>query len=337
MEAATKGTTRLRQAFTAADILARINRRHLEVASADRQLPSWPESARGVPNSMLRSALFGAIKRGKRRYMEREPIACRRGVSIFYTGLRLDQPDLDVWAGVLHLARLERPGNRIEFSERKLLRLIGRGGPTGHNIGKSDREWLRKVLARLNGAVVDVVQEPYGYHGRLIDEVFPSNGGGRWAVVLDPQIRVLFNAETWTAIDWAVRRVLIGHPLAQWLHGFYSTDAAPLAYRVETLHRLCGSEAGANAKTDVERKKALHDWVGDSLQPALEAVQRACGPAGQSFLFDIRGDGLVNVIRTPSGSQQRHLRRRASSARNIDDTRGDRTRPQGGIEPDARG
>ena len=29
------------------------------------QLPLWPEPVRGVPNSVLRSALFGAIKRGK--------------------------------------------------------------------------------------------------------------------------------------------------------------------------------------------------------------------------------------------------------------------------------
>ena len=30
------------------------------------QLPIWPESTRGVPNGVLRSALFGAIKKGAR-------------------------------------------------------------------------------------------------------------------------------------------------------------------------------------------------------------------------------------------------------------------------------
>ncbi len=33
------------------------------------QLPLWPEAVRGVPNSVLRSALFGAIKRGRRAYL----------------------------------------------------------------------------------------------------------------------------------------------------------------------------------------------------------------------------------------------------------------------------
>ena len=34
------------------------------------QLPLWPEPVRAVPNSFLRSALFGAIARGKRRYID---------------------------------------------------------------------------------------------------------------------------------------------------------------------------------------------------------------------------------------------------------------------------
>ena len=33
-------------------------------------LPPWPSAVRGVPNSLLRSALFGAIKRGKRAYQQ---------------------------------------------------------------------------------------------------------------------------------------------------------------------------------------------------------------------------------------------------------------------------
>jgi hypothetical protein len=42
------------------------------------QLPIWPEAVRGVPNGVLRSALFGAIKKGPRRYLEREQIHCNR-------------------------------------------------------------------------------------------------------------------------------------------------------------------------------------------------------------------------------------------------------------------
>lgn len=37
------------------------------------QLPLWPEPARGVPNSVLRGALFAAIQGKDRPEVEREP------------------------------------------------------------------------------------------------------------------------------------------------------------------------------------------------------------------------------------------------------------------------
>src|SRR5690242_12013341 len=60
------------------------------------QLPLWPELCRGVPNDVLRSALFAVSARGDRRSMKREPIASLDGIEIRYTGARLDQSDLDV-------------------------------------------------------------------------------------------------------------------------------------------------------------------------------------------------------------------------------------------------
>lgn len=38
------------------------------------RLPLWPDVVRGVPNGVLRSALFGAIKKGARPYLERQEI-----------------------------------------------------------------------------------------------------------------------------------------------------------------------------------------------------------------------------------------------------------------------
>jgi len=313
MEAATTGTARPRQASASADLLASIRQRNIERAIADAQLPLWPEPTRGVPNGVLRSALFGAIKRGKRRYMEREAIASVKGVSIVYTGPRLDQSDLDVWEGALHLARLVKLGNRIEFTEKGFLRSIGRGGPSGGNIGKSDREWLRKVLARLTATAIEVTQGPYTYVGSLIDEYFRDSVSSRYVVILNPRMKALFNRDGWTQIDWRIRHALIGHPLAQWLHGFYSTHAAPLPYKAETLHHLCGSETGERAKTDAERHKALLGWKDDSLIPALDALEQVSNEAGQHFAWEIGGDGLVSVSRAPSVSQVKHLRANAAA------------------------
>jgi hypothetical protein len=69
------------------------------------QLPLWPEPVRAVPNGFLRSALFGAIAKGRRRYINGEDLAAVDGVTIRYKGERLDQGDLDVWESVLHAVR----------------------------------------------------------------------------------------------------------------------------------------------------------------------------------------------------------------------------------------
>lgn len=324
MEAATTDADKPCQIFESADLLAGIRQRNIERALADAQLPLWPEPVRGVPNGVLRSALFGAIKRGKRRYMEREPIACLKGVSIIYTGPRLDQSDLDVWEGALHLARMVKLGNRIEFTEKGFLRQIGRGGPNGDNIGKSDREWLRKTLARLKATAVEVTQNPCTYVGSLIDEYFRDNTSSRYVVILNPRMKALFNRNSYTWVDWSVRHALIGHPLAQWLHGFYSTHAPAFPYKVETLHRLCGSESGRHARTDADRNKAMLGWRDDTLIPALCALEQVSHRVGQHFAWEIGADGLVNVIRSPTASQQRHLRGKTAQRR-------------GGREYEARG
>lgn len=296
------------------DLLEDIHRRTTERALADPQLPLWPDPKRGVPNGVLRSALFGAIKRGKRRYIEREPIASVDNTAILYTGPRLDQSDLDVWEGALHLARLAKLGDRIEFTEKGFLRLIGRGGQGGLNIGKSDREWLRKVLARLSATTVEIKNGNYVYGGSLIDEYFRDDCSGRYIVILNPRMKVMFNRDHWTQIEWGIRNALRGYPLAQWLHGFYSTHAAPFPYKVETLHRLCGCETGECAKTDAERRKAMLGWLDDSLAPALRALEAACREATQAFAWQING-GLVNVTRQPSPSQQKHLCAQAAGQR----------------------
>ena len=292
------------------ELLAGIQKRNIERALADAQLPLWNDAMRGVPNGVLRSALFGAIKRGKRRYMERESIACIKGVSIIYTGPRLDQSDLDVWEGALHLARLDKLGNLVEFTEKAFLRLIGRGGSDGRNIGKSDREWLRKAIARLTATAVEISQGPYTYCGSLIDEYYRNSASGRHVVILNPSMRVIFNRDGWTQVDWSIRRALIGYPLAQWLHGFYSTHAAPLPYKVETLHILCGSESGLQAKKDSAYQKALYGWKEDSLIPALNTLKSISDHAGQQFSWEIGSDELVQVKRTPSIAQGKHLRTR---------------------------
>lgn len=270
-------------------LLQQIQQRHIEKQQvlADRQLPLWPEPVRAAPNGVLRSALFGAIRRGKRKFIQGKSIACITGVAIVYTGPQLDQSDLDVWLGVLHLARQYRLGNRIEFTEKGFLRLLGRGGPNGRSIGKSDRVWLRRSLTRLKATAVEVTQGPHTYCGSLLDEYYRDSNLGRYVIALNPKMKEIFGYAGWTKIDWNVRHGLAGNPLAQWLHGFYSTHAEPYDYSVETLHRLCGSEAGIGTISTAERNKAISDWTRSSLRPALALLATVSVCNGQPFVGEV--------------------------------------------------
>lgn len=251
------------------------------------QLPLWPDIVRGVPNSVLRSALFGAIKRGRRAFMQREEIAAVDGVTVLFTGPRLDQADLDVWEQCLHTARKEGLGCRIYFTAHAFLKSIGRG------TGKSQHEWLKDAFARLASSVVEVKDGRRAYFGPMLHHGTRDDTDGRYVIEMNPAIVQLYGRDGWTQIEWQQRLALKKQQLAQWLHGFYSTHAGPFPYKVETLHRLCGSESKRMADFRKELREAL---------ARLEAVT--------SWSWHIDDDDLVHISKAPSVSQSRHLARK---------------------------
>ncbi len=261
------------------------------------QLPIWPEEARGVPNVALRSALFGAIRRGSRRYLKQERIASVDGMEIFYTGERLDQGDLDVWEVVLHVVRLQALGTECRFTAYAMLKMLGKTN-SGEN-----RKILHQRLLRLKANAVEVRQGRYVYIGSLIDEAFKDEETLEYVVMVNHKLRSLFGRDLFTLIDWAVRMELAGQPLAQWLHGFYASHAKPYAYGVAKLHELCGSE-----------NQSLRGFK-QELGLALNAVAEACEKHGRYFKAEIRDD-LVHIVKQPSRSQQKHLAKKSPKSKN---------------------
>ena len=254
------------------------------------QLPLWPEPKRGAPNAVLRGALFAAVHKD-RRYMDRELLAAQRGIAIRFTGKQLDQADLDVWEQALHLARTQALGTRCRFTEKGFLKALGRQS------GKSGREWLRSVFARLAGAVVELTQDGRTYGGTLL-EFYRDEDTGRTVLEINPKLAPFFGPTRWTQIDWEQRQRLRAKPLALWLHGFYASHAAPHALSVEYLHKLSGSQTKQLKHFKQNLVRALRD---------LEAV-------GAIRSFEIRDD-LVHVRIVPSKSQRKHLAARRPPAR----------------------
>ena len=252
------------------------------------QLPRWPEPVRAVPNGFLRSALFGAVKKGPRRYMQGELVAAVDGVEIRYTGQRLDQGDLDVWQSMLQSVRHQELGSQCRVTSYALLKLMGKTD-TGKN-----RATLQTRIERLRANAVTVKQGRYSYIGGLIAGAAKDEETQEWVIELDVKLQPLFASDQFTQVEWAVRHALNGQPLAQWLHGFYASHAQPYPLKIETLLKLSGSE-NVNPRSS---------W--QTLRKALDAVTEASAIHGEGFSYEVHG-GLAHVEKLAQRPQRRHL------------------------------
>jgi hypothetical protein len=261
--------------------------KQVSVRSSERkiyQLPIWPEPTRGIPNPVLRGALFAAVQGKNRAVFQRELLACQKGLQIRFTGIQLDQSDLDVWEQALHLARLQPLGTVCEFSVYGFLKALGR------KTGKSEHEWLKNSFARLMGCGVELTDqlERKTYGGSLL-EFMRDDQSGRYVVIFNPKILTFYEGG-WTAIDWQDRQLLRGKPLALWLHGYLATHAKPYPIKIETVRSLSGS-----------RNKQMIGFK-RSLIAALNELKKI------EFIlsFDFEGDNVL-INKPPTPSQQRFL------------------------------
>jgi hypothetical protein len=261
--------------------------RKLEEAEKNKviQLPLWPEPIRGIPNAALRGSLFAAVQ-NNRKTMKRALIVNEEKLKVRFTGIQLDQSDLEVWEHALHLARTLSLGNEIYFTAHGFLKALGR--PTG----KAQHEWLKDVFARLCACCVEITHEEKTYFGSLVEGGTRDETDGRYKLTINPRMARLYTAG-WTGIHCEERRK-IGNkrPLALWMHGYIASHAKIYPTKVETYRRLSGSD---NKSTrDFKRK----------LREALTRLQEVELIQG----FEFKGD-IVHIANIPSKSQIRHLDR----------------------------
>jgi len=225
------------------------------------QLPLWGPDYYGAPVSLLRSSLFGVVQRGRRAYYEDTKITAWRGVSISYTGPRLDQADEDVWCQILQLHQEQEAaglGVRFEVSIKSLLKELGRAN------GKSNKEWLRKSLLRLTASAVSVKTQNVEYAGSLVDEFIKDENSGRYIVSVNPRLATLFK-DGWSRLEKEQRLALGQDQTSKWLHSFIATHRAnstsPLHMTFKALQDLSGSDCERRRfkATVRESLKKLHE------------------------------------------------------------------------------
>lgn len=234
------------------------------VTVSTNQLPFWPNETRGLPNAFARSALFNVAsqRKGERANLKRRQIFATKGTEITYTGEELRQDDEDVFLQILHVARMQELGTEVRFTAYSML--------TELNWTRNKASYKRLVdcLDRLKATSVSVTIElgngRQSYAGSLIRSFKWREEGDHlplreWRILLEKEIIALFDPKGYSRLDWEMRLSL--SPLAKWLHSFYHSHAQPFNYKVETLHKLTGSEIAQLRQFRFKLKQALERLV----------------------------------------------------------------------------
>ncbi|WP_054076245.1 MULTISPECIES: plasmid replication initiator TrfA [Pseudomonas syringae group] len=247
------------------------------VAELDNSaLPEWSDSVRGVPNAIIRGALFAAIQGKTRRYMKGEVIEQGDGMTIRFTGMQLDQSDLDVWETLIHISRHTPKGEKFYVHAGAILSYLGRPRGGDHY------RWLHESIDRMvSGAVRITFDDRYSYSSTML-KTWKDGLTQEYFIQLDEQLLSLYSLG-WTQINWAQRDALRGKPVALWLHGWYCSHTSPEDISIARIQQLCGS---SNRNRDSFKTK---------VRAALEEIKNI----GAIANFNISRNGVVHVERYP--------------------------------------
>lgn len=220
------------------------------------QFPLWPEPKRGVPNYILRSALFTARKKVVASEALRDAVIFSQGdIEIRYSGQRLTQAHLDIYEGVMHLAREQQEGERIHFTAHGLLKLIGR------RTGGQDRKRLALTLTDLTATSVKIKHKSGKvYWGSLLPDGIHDESTGLYSVSINRAL-IKFFESGFTLIELEQRHALARSPLAQHLHGWALSHEKPYPVSVAYLQKLSGSDTKELKKFRQNLKNALNKLI----------------------------------------------------------------------------
>ncbi len=219
------------------------------------QLPLWPESKRGTPNSLIRSALFSAIQGKDRQYVEKTVLYSQQGITVKYTGKQLNQEDLSLWETLVHLAKEHPLGNVCNFTAHGILKALGL------NVGGDEHERLHDGIIRLTACAVEISHDGKKYFGSLIESGAENELTSHYTISLNRQLIRLYSETTWTAIDWDQRTQIRRKPLAQFLHAYYSSHRTPYPVKLAFLQRISGSRNIQAASFKRQCRTALDQLV----------------------------------------------------------------------------
>ena len=267
---------------------------------ADGQLALWSEAERGMPNELVRCAVFSAKNRKEPRvsYLSATPLVLPLigGGEIRYTGEDLRQDDETVWMQLVHMAK-ETRSEWITFTPYSLLKAIN------WPVKGDSYTRLLTSLRRLKANSLEVYSTRFhmGVSTSLIrDFVYSEKSGNPWQVQVfskESKFLLLFD-KLYSRVEWETRLAL-PTGVATWLHSFLASHKEPFAHKVETLAVGAGilletpEDLGLPAaQLQAKRKTRLRE-ARRTLTKALESLKLI------GFLADyqVSPKGLVTVRR----------------------------------------
>lgn len=219
------------------------------------QFPLWGEPQRGIPNDFARSALFAARKGVGKEFLDKKEIFCQGGISITYTGAQLTQDHLDVYEGVMHLARDMPQNDFVQFTANGLLKLIGR------TTSGADYERLDRVFNHLTATSISIKhKDGRVFWGSLLPRGCCDPDSNIYKVEVNRDLIKYFELG-FTLVQQEQRKTLARSPLAKHLHSWLASHNSPYPVTVQYLYDLTGSNTKELYKFRQNLKIALKKLV----------------------------------------------------------------------------
>lgn len=239
-----------------------------------QQLPDIFEDKRLVPNSFLRGALFGVVKKGKRAVVKDEKIFSMSHYDISFSGEYLDQNDLELWDSLIYLAKNKLVDYELRITLYELRKFLG------YTQSRRVYDTIITRAKRLKFAMLEIKKDSVKYFGSLIDDVLiDDKDEGKLVVRFNKRLVNLFSEKDYTIISVDIRKRIGENQLARWLYNFYESHQEPLPFTIELLKKLCRSEA------NIYKFKSM-------LKEALELVRKGHHSVGRNFEYEIKEDTL---------------------------------------------
>jgi hypothetical protein len=243
-------------------------------AAAFRMRNPWPDDIWGVPNALVRTALFTSAK-GNAGVYPSVPLASPTTTTLFATGTRLTQGDLEVFLNILHR---NREGRVLQATPRQFLRDMQRGA------GTREIDSLKSSLRRLIECRIEIsvwnagARNRTSWEGNLIrfpdqqqGEKLNFENGHPLRITLDPALGDFIGEDvTWIPIK--DRAALRKHRLASGLFAVYSTHVNPEPLHIKDVSKLLGLSVSNSDYEErlrlalrlLEQKKLILGWRIDS-------------------------------------------------------------------------